>query len=209
MIKKEFFKTREDGVRLYRTFSDTDHKIRNKRTSEVYTDAADIAEDEEYEEVAEYIELEGASTYEEVLAVKESVETDRSNTIRKINYLHLTNEEALSVKELYPRWEDKIGMTIETGYITLYKDNLWRSRQTHTAMEIYPPSLATASLYESIDKEHSGEADDPIPYAPPMEIFVGKHYIEDGVLYLCTRDSGVALTHRLASLIGLYVEEVK
>lgn len=208
MIKKEFYKEREDGVRLFRTFSDTDHKIRSKHTSEVYADAVDIAEDEEYEEVEEYIEMEGASTYEEVLAVKESVETDRANTIRKINHINLTNEEALSVKELYPRWEDKVGNTIEIGYITLYKDNLWRARQTHTVLEIYPPSLDTASLYEKIDKEHSGEANDPIPYAPPMEIFVGKHYTEDGVVYRCTRNSGTALSHRLADLVGLYVERV-
>ena len=130
MIKKEFYKEREDGVRLFRTFSDTDHKIRNKHTSEVYADAVDIAEDEEYEEVEDYIELEGASTYEEVLAVKASVETERANTTRKINHINLTDEQALSVKELYPRWEDKIGKTIEGGFITLYKDNLWRTRQT-------------------------------------------------------------------------------
>lgn len=208
MIKKEFFETREDGVRLYRTYSDTDHKIRNKRTSEVYIDAVDITEDEEYEEVEDYIELDGASTYEEVLAVKESVETDRANTIRKINHINLTDEEALSVKELYPRWEDKIGKTIEVGYITLYKDNLWRARQTHTPLEVYPPSLATASLYEAIDKEHSGEVDDPIPYTPPMEVFEGKYYVEEGKVYRCTRDSGTALSHRLADLVGLYVEVV-
>lgn len=209
MIRKEFFKTREDGVRLYRTYSDTDHKIRNKRTSEVYADAIDIAEDEAYEEVEDYIELEGASTYEEVLAVKDSVETEIANTTRKINHINLTNEEALSVKELYPRWEDKIGKTIEVGFITLYKDKLWRARQTHTAMEIYPPSLTTASLYEAINKEHSGEADDPIPYTPPMEIFAGKYYIQDGVVYRCTRNSEVALSHNLSALVGLYVEEVK
>lgn len=206
MIKKESFKTREDGVRLYRTYSDTDHKIRNKRTSEVYTDAIDIVEDEEYEEMEDYIELEGASTYEEVLAVKAYVETERANTTRKINHIDLTDEEALSVKELYPRWEDKIGNTIEVGFITLYKDNLWRTRQTHTALEMYPPSLEAASLYEAIDKEHSGEADDPIPYTPPMEIFEGKHYVEDGVVYRCTRDSETALSHNLSSLIGIYVE---
>lgn len=208
MIKKELFKTREDGVRLYRTYSDTDHKIRNKRTSEVYTDAADITEDEEYEEVEDYIELDGASTYEEVLLVKDSVETEIANTIRKINHINLTDEEALSVKELYPRWEDKIGNTIEVGFITLYKDNLWRARQTHAPLEIYPPSLATASLYEAIDKEHDGTLEDPIPYTPPMEIFKGKHYIEDGVLYLCTRNSEVAISHNLSALVGLYVETI-
>lgn len=205
MIKKEFYKTREDDVKLYRTYSDTDHKIRNKRTSEVYAEAVDIAEGEEYEEVDDYIELEGASTYEEVLAVKESVESERANTTRKINHINLTDEEALSVKELYPRWEDKIGKTIEVGYITLYRDNLWRARLTHTAMDVYPPSLATASLYEAIDKEHSGEVDDPIPYIPPMEIFNGKYYKQNGVIYKCIRDSGFALTHDLSHLIELYV----
>lgn len=209
MIKKEYFNTQSSRVRLYRTYSDTDHKIRNKRTSEVYTDAVDIDEDEEYEEMEDYIELEGASTFEEVLAVKDSVETERANTTRKINHINLTDEEALSVKELYPRWEDKIGGTIEIGFITLYKDNLWRARQTHTPLEIYPPSLDTASLYEAIDKEHSGEADDPIPYTPPMEIFEGKHYTQNGLVYRCTRNSEVALSHSLASLIGLYVEEVR
>lgn len=208
MIKKEFFKTREDGVRLYRTYSDTDHKIRNKRTSEVYTDAADIAEYEEYEEVEDYIELEGASTYEEVLAVKDSVETERANTTRKINHINLTDEEALSVKELYPRWEDKIGKTIEVGFITLYKDKLWRARQTHTPLEVYPPSLATASLYEAIDKEHSGEADDPIPYTPPMEIFIDKYYIENNEIYKCIRNSDTALSHSLKDLVGIYVNKI-
>lgn len=208
MIKKEFFKTREDGVKLYRTYSDTDHKIRNKRTSEVFTDASDIDEDEEYEEVEDYIELEGASTYEEVLAVKDSVETERANTARKINHINLTDEQALSVKELYPRWEDKIGKTIEVGFITLYKDNLWRVRHTHTPLEIYPPSVSTTSLYEIIDKEHDGTLEDPIPYNPPMEIYEGKHYTQNGVTYLCTRDSGTALSHNLDSLIGLYVTKI-
>ena len=68
--------------------------------------------------------------------------------------------------------------------------------------------MATASLYEAIDKEHSGEAAAPIPYTPPMEIFNGKHYVEDGVEYRCTRDSGTALSHKLSALVGLYVEVV-
>lgn len=59
------------------------------------------------------------------------------------------------------------------------------------------------------NSKYSGEADDPIPYTPPMEIFEGKHYIEDGVVYRCTRNSEVALSHNLSALIGLYVMEVK
>lgn len=43
------------------------------------------------------------------------------------------------------------------------------------------------------------------PYASPMEIFNGKYYMQNNVLYLCTRDSGQALTHNLSELIDLYV----
>lgn len=208
MIKKEHYMTREDGVELYRTFSDTDHKIRNKRTDRTYVDAIDISEGEEYEEETDYIELEGAETYEEVLAVKTEMTEDVAKVTRKINRIGLTDNEALSVKELYPRWEDKVNMTIEAGYITLYDDKLWKARQTHTALAIYPPSMDTAALYEVIVKEHEGTIEDPIPYTPPMEIFEGKYYMQYDVLYKCTRDSGVALTHDLAVLVGTYVEKM-
>jgi len=41
-----------------------------------------------------------------------------------------------------------------------------------------------------------------------MEIFNGKYYTQDEVLYRCMRDSGQALTHNLSELVGLYVEVV-
>ena len=204
MIKKEFYKTREDGVKLYRTYSDTDHLIKKVADGNVYGDAIDISEREEYEEVEGYIDLEGPDTYEEILKGVENMES----ITRKINRIGLTNNEALSVKEMYPRWEDKVGSTIEVGFITLYDGNLWKARQTHMVMEAYPPSIHTASLYEVINEEHKGTMDDPIPYTPPMEIFAGKYYSEDGVIYLCTRDSGTALSHRLNDLINIYVEIV-
>ena len=122
---------------------------------------------------------------------------------------NISNEEALDYMAIIYPWEYYLDKTLEVGMLVVYEDKPWRVRQTHTAMEIYPPSLDTASLYEAIDKEHSGEADDPIPYTPPMEIFEGKHYIEEGVVYKCTRDSEVALSHNLSALVGLYVEEVK
>lgn len=205
MIVKEKYTTREDGVELFKTYSDTDHKIINKRTGHVYSDAIDIKEDEEYEEAEEYIELEGASSYEEVLDVMKEVANEKEKTTRKINQLKLTDNEALVVKELYPRWEDKIGKTIEIGYITLYDGNLWKARQTHVAQEVFPPSIDTASLYEVIVKDHEGTKDDPIPFTIPMEIFKDKYYTQDDVLYLCIRDSGTALTHSLKDLVGVYV----
>lgn len=203
MIQKEKY-IREDGAILYRTYSDTEHLIRHKASGKVFSEAVDVMDGEEYEEMEEHIELDGFNSYEDVVAAQSVTD----NITRQINRLHLSNNEALSVMEFYPRWEEKIGRTIEVGYITRYDDKLWKARQTHTALEVYPPSLGTASLYEVIEKEHSGEADDPIPYTPPMEIFEGKHYIEDGMVYRCTRSSGTALSHNLSALVGLYVEIV-
>lgn len=120
----------------------------------------------------------------------------------------ISNEEALDYMAIIYPWDYYLDKVLTEGMMVTYEDKPWRVRQTHTPLEIYPPSLATASLYEAIDKEHSGEVDDPIPYTPPMEIFEGKHYTQDGVTYRCTRNSGTALSHRLADLVGLYVEVV-
>lgn len=209
MIKKEFYKTREDGVKLYRTFSDTDHRILNKRNGYVYDVAIDVREDEAYEEVDERVRMNGANDYDEVVKTQKSIDKEQRRLAKKINYIGLTDNEALSVKECYPKWESKVNSTIEAGYITLYDDNLWRARQTHTALEIYPPSINTASLYEVVVMTHDGTIEDPIPYTPPMEIFEGKYYTQFDVLYKCTRDSGTALTHDLFDLRGIYVELIE
>lgn len=42
MIVREFYATREDGVELYRTYSDKDCKIMQKPTMVVYDDAIDV-----------------------------------------------------------------------------------------------------------------------------------------------------------------------
>lgn len=200
MIKKENFKTK-DGKTLTRTFSDTEHKIRNKATNVIYGEAVDVADDVEYEEVDEYIEV-NAMTYEEIKQMAESIE----QTSKTINRVELTDNEALTVKDFYPTWQSKIGCNVEQGYKMLYDGNLWRVRQNHMIIEAYPPSIATAALYEVVNYQHEGTLEDPIPYVPPMEIFNGKYYTQNGVKYRCTRDSGIALTHDLSALVGLYVE---
>ena len=200
MIKKETIKIK-DGKTLTRTFSDTEHKIRNKATNVIYGEAVDVADDVEYEEIDEYIEV-GAMTYEDIAQMAESIQ----ETSKKINRIDLTDNEALSVKDFYPTWESKIGDNVEIGYKMRYGDNLWKVRQNHLVQEIYPPSKDTAALYEVIEEQHKGTIEDPIPYAPPMEIFSGKYYTQKGVKYRCTRDSLTALSHDLSALVGLYVE---
>lgn len=119
-----------------------------------------------------------------------------------------TNNEALKVKDLFDDWSDFIGQTLNAGQIVRTAEGLWRVRQEHKAQRHYAPSIHTAALYERIVRDHEGTESDPIPYAPPMEIFNGKYYTQDGVLYLCNRDSGQALTHNLSELVGLYVNAV-
>jgi hypothetical protein len=118
----------------------------------------------------------------------------------------ISNEEALDYMTIVYDWEHYLGQPTPAGRIVGYGGKLWRVRQEHTVLEHYAPSLDTASLYEVIEKEHTGKIDDPIPYNPPMEIFAGKYYTEQGKKYLCSRNSGAALSHNLHDLIGLYVE---
>ena len=121
----------------------------------------------------------------------------------------ISDEEALKRPLLVYSWDTYMGKSLAAGQVVSHDGKLWRVRQDVAAvLDNQPPSLATAALYEVIEVEPAGTQDDPIQYTPPMEIFNGKYYTQGGVLYKCTRDSGQALTHDLAALVGLYVEVV-
>lgn len=123
----------------------------------------------------------------------------------KINTYDLSPSEALQVKDRYPEWE--VGIDVVKGYRYQYGEDLWEVLQGHKTQENWKPSLETASLWKRVDEEHAGTKDDPIPYAPPMEIFKDKYYTQSKVLYKCIRDSGQPLSHNLSDLVGNYVEK--
>jgi hypothetical protein len=123
----------------------------------------------------------------------------------KINTYGLTASEALRVKNRHPKW--KIGIDVVKGHRYQYGEDLWEVLQGHKTQENWKPSLETASLWKRVDEEHAGTKDDPIPYAPPMEIFKDKYYTQSRVLYKCIRDSGQPLSHNLSDLVGNYVEK--
>lgn len=119
----------------------------------------------------------------------------------------ISDEDALKRPLLVYAWDTYIGGSLTTGQIVSYDNTLYRVRQDiASVLDGQSPSLDTAALYEAIEVEASGTIDEPIAYVPPMEIFSGKYYMQDDVLYLCTRDSGTALSHDLSALVGLYVE---
>lgn len=123
----------------------------------------------------------------------------------EINTYDLSPSEALQVKERHPKW--KIGIDVVKGHRYQYGEDLWEVLQGHKTQENWKPSLETASLWKRVDEEHAGTKDDPIPYAPPMEIFKDKYYTQSKVLYKCIRDSGQPLSHNLSDLVGNYVEK--
>ncbi len=114
----------------------------------------------------------------------------------------LTDQEALTVKNLQKEW--KSGEKVEVGDRRQYKDLLYKCRQAHTTQDNWTPDQYQAG-WEVIDEIHAGTKEDPIPYTSGMQIYNGKYYTEDEILYLCTRDSGQAIYQRLADLVNVYV----
>lgn len=119
------------------------------------------------------------------------------------------DQEALELQILYKSWDQQIGKQLNAGEYVQHEGKLYRVLQAHIAQSTWAPGNGTESLFVVIDKEHTGTLDDPIPYDGNMELFNGKYYIQNEVVYLCTRDSGAPLYHDLSSLVGIYVEEVK
>lgn len=126
-------------------------------------------------------------------------------TTAKINTVSLSNNEALEVKEFYPMWSPN-SIEVKKGERYQCDNLLWEVVQNHTTQELWKPSLETASLWKVVDEEHAGTQEDPIPYTPPMEIFEGKYYTQNKVMYKCTRNSSIPLSHDLSALVGTYVE---
>lgn len=169
------------------------------------------------------------SEYEEYLAfvssvksmVKEDLEIDpgtpktasapRMADIAKllmltVNTMSLTDNDALSVKSVYPEWETLIGKEVKQGDKMQCDGRLWKVLQQHTVHEQWRPGTGTESLYTEIVETASGTADDPIPYNNNMELEQGKYYIQDDITYLCTRNTEIPVYQPLADLVGIYVE---
>ncbi len=124
----------------------------------------------------------------------------------------LNDTDALSAMELFPYWKELVekAAKVEKGFRFQHDGTLYRTEQPeYTFVDHYVPGyVGTESLFSVVDESHTGMKDDPIPYQTNMEIYSGLYYTQNGVLYLCTRDSGQPLHHDLALLVGAYVEVV-
>ena len=122
----------------------------------------------------------------------------------------LDDTQALTVKAIYPQWSEVIGQTVKQGFKFLYNDILYKVIQPDglTIQEQYIPGEGTESLYAVINETNAGTQEDPIPYAGNMALENGKYYSQDGVIYLCNRDTEIPVYQDLKDLVGIYVETV-
>lgn len=166
---------------------------------------------DDYEEIDKPEEWVARPVINQVKRLKRTDELIARN-IQEMNSLELSTTEALQVQSWYPVLFEtenyKEGDTIVTGARVQYDGKLWEARQDHTIASIYAPSIDTASLWMEVveDTADLGTIDNPIPYEGNMALEVGKYYSQDGVLYLCTRDTGNPVYNALADLVGIYVE---
>ena len=123
---------------------------------------------------------------------------------KQINTLAVDDNTALRMLAFYPEWAAGAAYTV--GHKVRRDGKLWRVVQAHTAQVGWEPENA-ASLWEQINETHAGTMDDPIPYSGNMALTSGLYYMQDWVIYKCTRDTGNPVYHALSDLVGLYVEK--
>lgn len=123
---------------------------------------------------------------------------------QQINTLAIDDAMAYRMREFYPEWAE--GQSYTVGHKLLYGGSLYKVIQAHTSQAGWKPGVGTESLFTRIDETHDGTKYDPIPYNGNMELLSGKYYTQSGQTYHCTRDTGTAVYHPLAELVGIYVE---
>ena len=118
----------------------------------------------------------------------------------------LDDSNALKVKTLFQPWA--VGIEYKTGDRRRYGDGLYKARQGHTSQADWTPDVAV-SLWEMIPEPGRGDTpDNPIPYSGNMALTKDKYYTQDGVVYICTRNTINPVVAALKDLVGLYVEVV-
>lgn len=164
---------------------------------------------DEYEEILRYIpytetELK-LQEYERNRQPLSEMEVLKILLAEQVNTLTVDDRTALRMRRFYPEWV--AGLNYSVGHKVQRNDKLWRVVRPHTSQTGWEPENVPA-LWEQINETNSGTDADPIPYDGNMALTNGLYYYQGGKLYLCTRDTGAAVYHPLAELVGLYVELV-
>ena len=124
---------------------------------------------------------------------------------QQINTLEVDDTTALRMVEFYPEWA--ADTDYPAGYKVQRSGKLCRCLQVHTSQVGWEPEN-TPALWEYINETHAGTLADPIPYDGNMELSDGLYYVQNGVTYLCNRDTINPVYNALVDLVGVYVEVV-
>lgn len=174
-----------------------------------------LEEPEDYEEIDKPEDYEVKPIINHVKRLKRTTELIAQN-IKEMNELGLSAVDALEVKDWYPKWgvDFKEGDEVKKGFKFQFDDKLYAVLQDHVILANYEPSINTASLYVEVTPDYNdkgeelGTLENPISYDGNMILENGKYYSQDGITYLCNRDTINPVYHALKDLVGLYVEVV-
>ena len=166
---------------------------------------------DDFEEIDMPQEWKKTDPIRKVATLKRVDEIIKEN-IAEMNNLDLSDNEALEVAHWFPTLYEtdgyKEGDAIVMGARVQYDGKLYAAMQDFTISSAFTPSIHTASLWCEVIAEGSelGGFENPIPYEGNMALESGKYYSQDGVVYVCVRDSGAPLYNALKDLVGIYVE---
>ena len=124
---------------------------------------------------------------------------------QSVNTLKVDDNTALRMINFYPEWTTNISYTED--YKVKYNGKLWKAIQSHISQIGWEPDITT-SLWEQINESHNGTINDPIPYDGNRALIDGLYYVQNYVIYLCTRDTINPIYNALADLTGIYVEVI-
>lgn len=117
-------------------------------------------------------------------------------TVRQINTMDLSDDDALYFAVLYPEWSDLCAqsyMAEKSGYKFQYDGKLYKTRQENfTFQSQWIPGQGTSAIYTQIVESQTGTLEDPIDVSEDVTsnaftYTIGKYYRWDGKIYKCQR----------------------
>ncbi len=139
-----------------------------------------------------------SADYVQVASVRNLMTATRAN----IQSYSMTDNEALSIQDMFPTFDEVVGKTLTAGFKLQDGGKLYKVIQAHTAQADWKPS-ETPALYGLVTESHAGTLEDPIPYERNMVLEKGKYYTQYGVTYKCVTDSIVGYDADLTELLSL------
>lgn len=163
-----------------------------------------VAREATAEEIAEFARQKQAA--EKIVIQMTPAEVLRLLVPDKI--AEVPDDTAKRMIDYFETWESRIGTEAAAGERLTYNGVLYKCRQAHTISEAWNPK-DTPALWANVSEESQeadGSREHPYAWEQGMTSYEGKYYTENGILYLCTRDSGNPLYFPISSLIGTYFQ---